>query len=125
MTTVNRPGWNLRWTRPHLAALLVLCAAAGAALAWRTGGRCDLGREMTIRPARVEAATERIDPNTASPASLRRLPGVGAKIAERTIAYRQAHDGPAFATAEDLAAVRGIGPRTVEDARPHLGFSAP
>ena len=55
----------------------------------------------------------RINVNTADAAELERLPGVGAAIAEAIVAYRDAN-GP-FATAADLAAVRGISARMVAD----------
>ena len=50
--------------------------------------------------------------NTASPAALQRLPGIGATRAQAIVAYREAH-GP-FASIEALAKVPGIGPSIVK-----------
>lgn len=123
MTPSRTPSWDLRWTRCDLAALAILAAAAAVALAAQSIGRHDLGEQMTIRPDRVQAASELVDPNTAGAASLRRLPGVGPRIAERIIAHRQAAGPGAFASPDDLAAVSGIGPKTVDELRPHLQFA--
>lgn len=77
---------------------------------------------------RAGAIESRIDPNVATYAELTALPGIGPVMAERIVEYRrqqaQAHrgDGLAFRAAEDLAGVRGIGPKTVEKLRPWLRF---
>lgn len=55
---------------------------------------------------------QRLDPNTAGSADLQLLPGIGPALAGRIVAHRQAH-GP-FQRLSDLAAVRGIGPRTLQ-----------
>jgi predicted flap endonuclease-1-like 5' DNA nuclease len=69
---------------------------------------------------------ERIDPNVADWPELTRLPGIGEVTAKRIVEYRQEHlqnpDQPVFGCCEDLARVRGIGPKTVEALRPHLRF---
>lgn len=59
-----------------------------------------------------------IDVNSASAAELERLPGVGPVIAGRIVEYREAN-GP-FKGVDDLLAVRGIGPRTLEQLRPYV-----
>ncbi len=55
---------------------------------------------------------ERININTASQAELETLPGIGAVIAQRIIAYRTEH-GP-FQSIEEIQNVPGIGPKTFE-----------
>ncbi len=54
------------------------------------------------------------DLNTASPALLRYIAGIGPKLAEAIVAYRDAHG--AFATREALRQVPGLGPKTFEQA---------
>ncbi|KPK79804.1 MAG: hypothetical protein AMJ81_12780 [Phycisphaerae bacterium SM23_33] len=76
-------------------------------------------------PRRVSLAAEKIDPNTASAASLRRLPNIRLVRARAIVAYRREHPSPAFRSAEDLARVRGIGPGTVEAIRDYLKLGAP
>jgi competence protein ComEA len=66
---------------------------------------------------------DRINPNTAPAGSLMRLEGIGPVRASRIIEYRQeqaAGAGPVFVRPEDLGAVDGIGPKTVEKIAPYL-----
>jgi competence protein ComEA len=57
----------------------------------------------------------RFDLNQASAETLTALPGIGPKLAERIVAYREVH-GP-FRRVEDLRSVPGIGPKTFEKIR--------
>lgn len=77
--------------------------------------RAEVGRK---RSRTKKAAPVRMNPNTASAALLQRLPRVGPKMAERIIAYREAH-GP-FAQPSHLVRVRGIGPKTFAQMEPYL-----
>jgi competence ComEA-like helix-hairpin-helix protein len=65
---------------------------------------------------------ERVDPNIATAETLDRLPGVGPAAAQAIVAAREA--GTRFSVGEDLLAVRGIGPATLEKAMPHLTLPA-
>ena len=59
------------------------------------------------RRSRPLASGERIDPNTADPAELDRLPGIGPALADRIVEERAREP---FRTVRDLQRVRGIGP---------------
>jgi competence ComEA-like helix-hairpin-helix protein len=59
-----------------------------------------------------------IDVNTASVEELSSLGGLGLEGARAIVAFRDRH-GP-FARLEDLDAVSGIGPATLENLRPHV-----
>ena len=56
--------------------------------------------------------------NTASVQELQRLPRIGPALAERIVAYRQAH-GP-FRSPEQVTEVKGIGDKTLEKMRPWI-----
>ncbi|HUH12108.1 MAG TPA: ComEA family DNA-binding protein [Longimicrobiales bacterium] len=116
---------------------LLLFLSAGARIAARapadlatTAAAADLDsltaasraeRERAAARSRPLAAGERLDPNRASATELDRLPGIGPAVAGRIVAAREA--GAVFTRAEDLAAVKGIGPATVKRVAPHLDFS--
>lgn len=66
----------------------------------------------TARPG----STGRVNINTAGPAELEALPGIGPVIAGRILEYRRRH-GP-FGRTDDLEKVSGIGPAKMRDLRP-------
>jgi len=61
-----------------------------------------------------------IDPNRDAAEDLELLPAVGPSRARKIVESREA-DGP-FERPEDLARIKGIGPKTVERLRPWLSF---
>lgn len=65
----------------------------------------------------------RLDLNTASVEELEQLPGIGPRTAQAIVDYRLKH-GP-FRRLEDLLAVSGIGPATLERLRPYVTVSPP
>jgi competence ComEA-like helix-hairpin-helix protein len=118
--------YDVSWRRRNIAAGLVGCAVFAAALLVGKESRpLAVGREIPLWGERISAATERINPNTASAGSLQRLPDVGKARAESIIAYRQVHGPVAFRCPEDLANIRGIGPAIVRNVAPHLAFDLP
>lgn len=96
------------------AVLLGILAMAG----WFLLGGGFFGGLVTYdRPPNGEAGFT-VDINAAGAIELAQLPGLGPATAERIVAYRMEHG--AFASHEDLLAVTGIGPITLESLRPFL-----
>ena len=127
MTATSRPRLRLGWGRPDRLGLTILAGVWGVSLGWG----------WWIRPASMEKFAaggggasqiirEKIDPNTASAASLRRLPGIGPARAGAIIEHRRQSrpDRRAFERAEDLQAVSGIGHGTVKRIRADLALPA-
>lgn len=89
-------------------------AGAGRADVAPGGGRPDVASARPETPAE-RAAPALVDVNRAGAAELQELTGIGPALAARLIAHRDSA-GP-FRSAEDLLAVRGIGPATLERIR--------
>ena len=97
--------------RSNLLALLLLSVLAGGYLFHGTlSGRVWLGDSPPVLSDRVSAVSERIDPNTATAASLQRLPGIGPVKAKAVVDYRQSHGPRPFGSLRELIdKVDGIG----------------
>lgn len=94
------------WPLPVQMATIALAGVAGALLLVQF---CD-SRSGGARPADAEEINQpadRLDLNTADAAELTQLPGLGPKLAEHIVTYREKH-GP-FARVEDLGRVPGVG----------------
>ena len=63
-----------------------------------------------------------LDPNTAGERELAFVPGLSRHLARAVVTHRE-RKGP-FRTVEELLEVKGIGPRRLEQARPHLSVGA-
>lgn len=119
----RRTRYDLSWSPRNAAAVLVACAAfAGLLLSEHLARPHVVGGQIPLWGLRIRAATELINPNTASAGSLQRLPGIGPSRASAIIVYRQAHGPAAFQTATELMAIKGIGPATARNVAPHLTF---
>jgi len=101
--------------------LTCLCVAAGITFAVH----------VVSTPARhaLLEIDDTINPNDASLASLARLPRIGLARAREIVSYRSRFNDTnvprlAFRRAEDLGAVTGIGPATIEAVRPWLSFDS-
>jgi competence ComEA-like helix-hairpin-helix protein len=93
-------------------------AAAGIVFCWPslpTERGDDWNEAVTFAGVRVVVPTireaRRINVNTADPAELVKLPGIGEVFAARIVAYRREH-GP-FKSVDDLAPVSGIVAQTI------------
>ncbi|HIF34561.1 MAG TPA: helix-hairpin-helix domain-containing protein [Planctomycetes bacterium] len=101
--------------RRSAVALLVILTLIITRLFFRSGFDCvDLGSPQRINVSFI------VDINHADIDELVLLPGVGPTIAQRLIEWRT--NQALFTCCEDLAHVRGIGPKTVEKLRPYLKF---
>lgn len=80
-------------------------------------------QEDDARRSRPLAPGERIDANLAPEAEIDRLPGIGPVVAAAWVEHRERVGG--FRSADELAAVRGIGPATIARLEPLLQFSPP
>jgi DNA uptake protein ComE-like DNA-binding protein len=111
----NRLDLSLR--RDNLQALWVLLVLAGASLAVHAAGRTWFATTPPASEDLVLQATEKIDPNTASPASLMRLPDIGPALAESIV---QARKIAPIRSLADLQRIPHIGPVTAANLRKHL-----
>ncbi len=88
-----------------------------------------LGCATDPGPARALAADERLvlglplDPNTAGPRELAFVPGLSRRLAAELVLDRE-RNGP-YAHVAELLRVRGIGPKKLAAAAPHLAVSLP
>lgn len=100
--------------------LIALFVAIGlvAVGAWFVVAGGLTGGLVAYDAAPVIPAGYTVNINTASVPELSQLPGLGPAMAQRIADHRRTH-GP-FASHEDLLAVAGIGPVTLEGLRPHL-----
>jgi hypothetical protein len=112
---------DFTWRRPNLAAVLAFLIAGGAVLAWQMAGQSvQAGEDIPVDSSRVAQGQDRIDPNTASYASLRRLPGLGPAKAQNIIAWRESHKDQPFRQAGDLSRIRGFGTVLPRRVAPYL-----
>jgi competence ComEA-like helix-hairpin-helix protein len=103
------------WRRGNTAALLVACLIAAAMLALlNLPGRYRLSASLDVEWNKVASVRQKVDPNADPPASIRRLRTIGPARTKAIVDYRRSHGPRAFASADDLIKVPGIGPITVQ-----------
>jgi competence protein ComEA len=95
-----------------IAAVLSILATALTIQVWRSGYWTGTSSDLTIAPP----LNYRVDLNRAERAELLQLPGVGEGLAERIAAYRREFGD--FHKVDDLQAIHGVGPATLERLRP-------
>lgn len=98
---------SAQWTAAVLLAGIIGLLGYHAYAGMRFGSRAS---------ERLEGPIYRLDLNRARSAELNQLQGIGPKLAERIVNYRNAHG--AFRSIDDLRKVSGIGPKTLERIRP-------
>ncbi|HEY3161556.1 MAG TPA: helix-hairpin-helix domain-containing protein [Vicinamibacterales bacterium] len=74
-------------------------------------------------PKPTATAAAPVNLNTATPEQLATIPGVGPKMAERIIDYRQKNGG--FKKIEDLMNVSGVGEKSFLKMKPLITVTAP
>ena len=121
------PRNDFSWRRADLAVIWLLCLSSAAATAALAANRAAWGDDPPFIEDRAAAAREKVDPNTAPEASLRRIPNVGPTRAAAIVAYRkmasiQPTTQPVFRGPDDLRKVKGIGPGLEASMRPYLKF---
>jgi len=71
-----------------------------------------------FEPAKMKVLSIPVNINTAGAEELDILPGVGPKMAQAIVAFREAHGN--FSALEDLQKVKGLGPKKFAAIRPHI-----
>ena len=101
----------------RMISVMVLALALGATTA----------AAQTTSGARAPKATASVDAqvnlNTATPAQLETLPGIGPATAQRIIEYRQKNG--AFKKIEELMNVRGVGEKSFLKLKPLVSVAVP
>jgi len=89
-------------------------------VAWALGGMVSAPEVARSQPrtATVDAPAAKVNINSASAKELMTLSGIGEKVAQRIVQFREAN-GP-FKSVEDLKRVDGVGGALLERNRPRL-----
>ena len=101
---------------PWVLCLTLIVAAGGVLGYWAM-------RPLSRDRLRPQTTGITIDVNTADAQTLALLPGVGPTVGQHMVEHREAH-GP-FRDAQDLEAVRMIGPVTRQAMEPYIRFGSP
>jgi competence protein ComEA len=104
-------------TRILMAAIFGIAVSAAAASAQNKA------TTPKAAAAATATATAPVNLNTATAEQLATIPGVGPKMAERIINYRQKNGG--FKKVEDLMNVSGVGEKSFLKMKPLITVTAP
>ncbi|MCP4375415.1 MAG: helix-hairpin-helix domain-containing protein [bacterium] len=114
---------ELTWTRADLTVMMSLLLIGTVWIAWEaTKARVEFTDQPLAETSRVRLATDRIDPNTASQASMLRLNGIGMARAKAIIEYRNLHGPDAFKCLKDLAKIDGIASGIIKQIAPEVSL---
>jgi DNA uptake protein ComE-like DNA-binding protein len=129
---MTAPPPRLSWSASRAALILLAALLLVASLSlWRArAGRFEHDGTLKGHPELQAQIRQTIDPNTASAASLCRLPGIGPTRAQQIILYRQQQASAQqngetpkpFQTAADLQRVPGLGIGTARRVAPFLSI---
>ena len=101
-------------------AVLFHLGAGALAFAQDADKAAQAPEPQTQAQAQAQAQGKKVNINTASAAELAYLPRIGAKVAERIIAYRK--EKP-FSRPEELMEVKGIGEKLFLTLKPYVAVS--
>lgn len=104
----------MQWIK-HLAAALLITVAPVTLAATATNTPAAQKPTATAQTTPTPTTSPRININTANVMDLARLSGIGPVKAEAIVRFRNEHGN--FSSIDDLTAVTGIGPATVEKNR--------
>jgi competence protein ComEA len=97
-------------------AILAVAALPASAQSKAAGGSA---KSATSKPAATPSSP--VNLNTATQAQIEALPGIGPKVAQRIIEYRQKNGQ--FKKIEDVMNVKGIGEKSFLKLKPYLTVS--
>lgn len=100
--------------KPIVASRAIELEAQGSRTAGSPNGNVQGAnmKAVTLTEPSKTAVHSRLDLNRASARELESLPGIGAVMAQRVIAFRESVGG--FRTVEDLREVKGIGAKKID-----------
>ena len=117
--------------RRDIVLWTLLIVLAGSLFYCVIENRYKVNGGLEINDKEVNSLADKVNPNTASWASLARLPGIGPGKAKAIIKYRNMwkKNGQgnriAFREGNDLCRIKGIGQKTVEQIKDYLVFGLP
>ncbi|MGC8560456.1 MAG: ComEA family DNA-binding protein [Phycisphaerae bacterium] len=112
-----------QWPAIHVSMLYSILLFLGILMVWEMAG---LTSHMSGKGGVLTQSA--INPNTATWASLTRLPGIGPARATKIISYRRAFfrnhpGGEPFPNLQSMRKLKGFGPVTLSNLAPYLRFN--
>jgi len=98
-------------------------AVTAVILALSVGLHAQAKQASPKAPAPAKNPPAVVNLNTATPAQLDALPGIGPKVAARIVEYRQKNGG--FKKIEELMNIKGIGEKSFLKLKPYISVGQP